>query len=140
MTTCPSCKGNKGGEAFVCGPNVHGLRWTPCSTCNATGEITEEHLARIEYGRLMREDRIRRRLTVREEAKRLGVSSMAEWSGIENGREPETEEGRKALELRRGERLQPPPEEPKHAYRAPADWPGGLCLDCGRTKGAGVHG
>jgi len=38
-------------------------------------------------------------LTVREDAERLGVN-VVEMSHIEHGREPETEEGRKALEVR----------------------------------------
>jgi hypothetical protein len=100
QVTCPSCKGRKGGDALVCGPGVSGMRWMPCSTCKATGEVTPEHVARIEYGRLMRQDRFRRRLTQREEASRLGCG-LGEWSRIEHGDEPETEEGRQALAARR---------------------------------------
>jgi hypothetical protein len=138
LITCPSCKGRKGGQAMVCGPNVHGMRWMPCSTCKATGQVTEAHLARIEYGRLMRQDRIRRHMTMREEAARLGCG-IGEWSRIEHGDEPETEEGRRALELRRGEQLRPPPEHipERHKYESPAGWV--LCSRCGKGPLADVH-
>jgi hypothetical protein len=137
---CPSCKGAGESRGIACGPGGCDLRAFKCFTCKGAREITDEHAARIEYGRLMSQDRIRRRLTVREEAARLGCG-LGEWSRIEHGDEPETEEGRRALASRREERLQPPPEhlEPTHAYRAPADWPGALCVDCGRTSTAAIH-
>lgn len=139
MLTCPSCKGRKGGTAFVCGPGSDGMRWMACSTCKGSGEVAEEHAARIQYGRLMVADRRRRNLTLREEAARLGVS-FGEWSRIENGGEPETDEGRRALETRRGERLRPPPEHipDRHVYEAPAGgWT--LCARCGKGPLADVH-
>lgn len=140
MITCPSCKGSKGGNALVCGPGVSGVRWMPCSTCKATGTVTHAHLVRIEYGRLMCQDRIRRRSTVREEAARLGCG-LGEWSRIEHGDEPETEEGRRALGVRRGEELKPPPENmpDRHRYQAAEGWPNSLCTRCGKPGTADVH-
>ncbi|MDQ3802952.1 MAG: hypothetical protein M3416_03750 [Acidobacteriota bacterium] len=96
---CPSCDGRKGGMAFVCGPGSDGMRWMPCSTCKGTGEITVAHLERIRQSKPMRADRVSRRVTLHEEAKRLGCN-MGEWSRIEAGGEPETEAGARALAAR----------------------------------------
>lgn len=73
---CPRCEGRQGGQAFVCGPNVGGIRWMKCSTCDGSGEITEEYYVRIQEGRRFYADRVARRATVREEA----VDSVAPLS------------------------------------------------------------
>lgn len=48
---------------------------------------------------IIRQDRIARRLTIRDEGARLKVD-FPEWSRIEAGREPETESGKRALAIR----------------------------------------
>jgi hypothetical protein len=136
---CPSCKGAGQSHGIMCGPAGCRTGALKCSTCDGSGVVTHEHLARIEYGRLMRQDRVRRRLTLREEAARLGCG-FAEWSRIECGNEPETKEGRHALAARRGERLRPPREDvpDRHAFTASEGWT--LCTLCGKTSTADVHG
>lgn len=99
---CPKCEGRKGGDAFVCGRNVGGIRWMTCSTCKGTGEITDEQNDRIQEGRAFAVERMDRRQTVRKEAERLGCS-VVEVSDIEHGREPQSEAGKKALLKRRAE-------------------------------------
>jgi DnaJ-class molecular chaperone len=89
MTTCPHCEGPKKVGAFVDGVR-NGKRWgafeqIPCFTCNGTGEVTPEHMARICEGKRRREDRKARGLSLRQESVRLGIS-MQELSEIERGR------------------------------------------------------
>jgi hypothetical protein len=100
---CPSCDGRKETFVMACGPKGGWQGYRPCDRCKGTGEITKEHVERIRLGKIMREDRVNaRRVTQREEAARLGCG-IGEWSQIEYGKEPETEEGRKALETRLNE-------------------------------------
>lgn len=99
MITCPSCKGKGSGWGFMCGPSGDRVGEIPCSRCKRTGEITEEHAQRIEVGNLMHHERIARGVTLREEAKRLGAN-FGEWSRIEYGSIPETEDGRLAFTKR----------------------------------------
>jgi hypothetical protein len=96
---CPSCDGRKETFVMACGPKGGWQGYMPCNRCEGTGEVTEGDLGRIELARKIRHDRIERRVVMREEAARMGVS-LGEWSRIENGKGPETEEGRKALETR----------------------------------------
>jgi hypothetical protein len=96
---CPGCNGRKETFVMACGPKGGWQGYRPCYRCGGTGEVTEGDLKRIEVARKLRQDRIERRLVLREEAARLGVS-FPEWSRIENGKETETEEGRRALEIR----------------------------------------
>ena len=87
------CRGSGGGASIVV---------MKCFTCGGVGAITSEQKAAIDFGEMMREDRIKRRETYRTEAARLGVD-YAEWSRIEDGRLPETEAGRQALTKRHEE-------------------------------------
>lgn len=64
--------------------------------------MTLEQIAMMKAAEVIRKDRIARRLSIREEGKRLQVD-FAEWSRIEAGRAPETDAGRRALETRRKE-------------------------------------
>jgi hypothetical protein len=96
---CPGCNGRKETFVMACGPKGGFQGYRPCYRCKGTGEVTEGDLRRMELARKIRQDRVERRVVMREEAARLGVS-IADYSNIENGREPETEEGRKALETR----------------------------------------
>lgn len=91
---CPTCKGEKKllGLFPVYGPDHTGERKPyielPCRTCNATGEITEVHATRIEYGRALRAERISRGVGLREEAEMYGMDP-SELSDIEHGRLPQ---------------------------------------------------
>jgi hypothetical protein len=109
MITCTHCDGRKESLVMACGPKggYHGMM--ACSTCKGTGEITEAHGERIKQGKLMREERIERRVVVREEAKRLGVD-LGAWSRIEQGGEPQADAERNALALRLEELAQLPPK------------------------------
>ena len=83
---CPSCEGEKRIMALVKYADKP-CEYTQinCSTCLGTGEITEEHWKRIERGKVMREDRLRRSLSQSEEAKRLGMTHIA-YSKLEHGK------------------------------------------------------
>lgn len=83
---CPVCEGQKGGPGHV---NYGGARpcefkWIDCFRCKGTGAIPDEQAAWIEEGKKRRADRVSRDVSLREEAKRLGISS-AELSAIEHG-------------------------------------------------------
>jgi hypothetical protein len=89
---CPSCNGAKRLFAFWDGRDkdgkaTSGSGMVNCFTCDGAGEITEEHARRIAAGRARMEARIARRVTLKEEADRLGITP-AELSAIESGREP----------------------------------------------------
>ena len=73
---CPTCQGKQKLSAILCGSAGCQAGSIPCSTCNGTGQITDEHLKRITKGNFMRLDRINRGLTLREEATRLGVTAI----------------------------------------------------------------
>lgn len=83
--TCPHCNG-KGKDLIFTTRNMSG-QMTPCTTCGATGIITVEHMKRITKGKAMRDDRVARMLSQREEAARLGIDPMA-LNDMERGREP----------------------------------------------------
>jgi hypothetical protein len=80
---CPHCNGSGFHQAISCGDAGCQPKQVPCFTCESAGEITEEHMARVEAGRKLREDRVARGLTLSQEAERLGVSreslSKREW-------------------------------------------------------------
>lgn len=99
--TCPDCKGKGDSMAFVCGSRCD-FRAVQCSTCKGSGSVTPERVVFMKEAEVIRKDRMGRDLSIREEAKRLHVD-FAEWSRIEGGRFPETEAGKRALEIRRGE-------------------------------------
>jgi DnaJ-class molecular chaperone len=84
--TCPDCGGR--GESFVHLSTTTGgyTRWMDCMTCGGATVISVEHGERIAEGNRRREDRKTRLMTLRDEAKRLGISP-SELSRIENGRE-----------------------------------------------------
>lgn len=84
---CGSCDGS--GKSFAhinsTDPAQHGFQWINCMTCGGAGTISEAHAERIAKGRQMRDDRVKRGLSLREEADRLGIS-VVELSAIEWGR------------------------------------------------------
>lgn len=80
--TCPSCNGAKGHGGISC-PGFKTF-WMECDLCQGTGAITAKKLKRYEAGKEKQKDRRARGLTLREEAKRLGISPT-ELSKIERG-------------------------------------------------------
>lgn len=96
--TCPSCKGKGESMGFVCGTRCD-YRAMKCFTCGGSGAVSQEQIRLMELAELVRKDRIARRLSIREEGKRLNVD-FAEWSRIEGGRKPETQSGARALATR----------------------------------------
>lgn len=83
---CPSCKGQKGGMAHINrGDDPHTFEWIDCRICGGAGRVTREHMARIQEGVKLRADRIARDLSLYEEARRLGISTV-ELSDMETGR------------------------------------------------------
>lgn len=101
QVTCPSCHGKGEGMGFACGTRCD-YRAIKCFTCEGTGTVSQERLRLMELAEIVRKDRIARRLSIREEGKRLNVD-FAEWSRIEGGRPPESEHGKRALNIRYGE-------------------------------------
>lgn len=86
---CPRCQGVGANEALVCGRRAAGgfcdQRRLKCSTCGGRGRVTRELLLRIQEGERLRRDRVARSISLREEAKRLGISPV-ELSHREQGR------------------------------------------------------
>lgn len=87
--TCPRCAGRGEHEE-----RVYGIRegqyqcwWheTLCRQCDGLGFIDAATAARLERGRLLREDRVARRVGLAEEARRLGMSPC-ELAHLEGGR------------------------------------------------------
>lgn len=91
MTTliCPSCGGKGQTLCHVDGSRdgqpFGETRLMACSTCDGRKEITSEHQMRIIEGERRRDDRKARLMSLREEAKRLGISPV-ELADIEWGR------------------------------------------------------
>ncbi len=88
MVTCPDCKGEGKLYGLLCSGGHGGpahIGSIPCPRCKGKSTITKEDLERIAAGKLIREDRIRRRVTMRAEANRLGIDVL-EYSKLESGR------------------------------------------------------
>ena len=81
---CPSCNGAKTTAAIICGDACR-TGQLPCSLCLGKGAITQERQAAYENGKAMRADRVGRRVSLSEEAKRLGISARV-LSDLEFGR------------------------------------------------------
>lgn len=99
MITCPSCIGNGNSEGFACGPAGGRYTTLPCSVCKGAGKVSLETASHYTLGRAMAKERQGRDMSLREEAKRLGIG-VVDLSDIEHGREPRTEAGKAALEKR----------------------------------------
>lgn len=85
--TCPHCDGK--GETFVFINTGYDYRghtsgFRPCPTCKGEQVISESQAKAIADGRAMRDARVSRRETLRDAAKRMGVSP-AELSKRERG-------------------------------------------------------
>lgn len=83
---CPGCKGNKLACISVGNiPDAKAFGWYKCSRCAGTGEVTPELDAAWLQGQDSRDHRIRRKETIRDAARRLGMT-IAELCDFENGR------------------------------------------------------
>jgi hypothetical protein len=85
MKICPFCNGAKVIAGIGCGKDGCRVMEVACFDCKGTGQMTEEQLERVAEGRRRQRDRMSRDMTLREEAKRLGISAR-ELSDIEHGR------------------------------------------------------
>ena len=74
MVKCPHCNGP--GELQLVHIHPGGWRRQRCRTCDGTNQIDAELARRMEMGRLLRQRRIDRTLSLREEAKRIGASPV----------------------------------------------------------------
>jgi hypothetical protein len=76
---CPHCS-NPGELQLVhvrCAPPaVSGWRHQPCRTCDGTNQINDEYGRRLTVGQTLRQSRVARIESLRENAKKLGVSPV----------------------------------------------------------------
>lgn len=72
LKECPRCKGEKITWGFAC----PGFKYVemPCEQCKGKGEVPESMTDWIKEGAKLRDDRLAREMTLRKEAKRLGIS------------------------------------------------------------------
>jgi len=86
---CPACHGATGNAGIGCGPEGCKVMVIPCRYCSALGTVSKERAEEIDRkiteGDGLREDRKKRGLSLREEARRLGISA-AKLSDREFGR------------------------------------------------------
>ena len=80
---CPRCKGEKVIHGFGC-PGFKPIA-IPCPQCDGSGSVISEMAQWIEHGKKLRDERVKRRITLREMAKFKGLSAV-ELSDIELGR------------------------------------------------------
>lgn len=85
--TCPRCNGKKESWAILCGNGQSRQGNVSCSACKGEGAITADHMERIIEGEAMRQNRLSRGLSGREEAKRLGLDPIT-LNHLEHGRLP----------------------------------------------------
>lgn len=85
LWTCPRCGGSKSSEAFVDGPRFNGIRLIDCVLCKGAGVVSEAQFEWWQTGQSHYRARVDRGESVRECARRLGISA-ADLSGMEHGR------------------------------------------------------
>lgn len=75
---CPVCLGSPKSIAhFNMGENKpHEWREIECDACEGTGRVTQHRMDAITEGKKLRQDRIERNMSLREEAQRLGISPV----------------------------------------------------------------
>jgi hypothetical protein len=85
---CPRCNGSKtivaAHVSYANGSHGYGVPF-PCDQCAGSGEVPDEMAEWIQAGSAMREERLQRRVTLREEAKRRGMNPV-ELSRMEFGK------------------------------------------------------
>ena len=82
MITCPECKGKKQVVIFFC--TYPGMGVVPCHVCDGKGTIENEQLKMKEFGEQVKADRIKRKVLLRDEAKRLNID-VTKLSKLERG-------------------------------------------------------
>ena len=84
LVTCPHCSGDKLVTVHVNRGSASKNSWDriDCPLCDGTGAITSEVQARVDKARAIREARIAAGRSLRDEAKRLGIS-VVECSKLE---------------------------------------------------------
>lgn len=80
---CPDCNGKGETAGIVCPPGE--LRYIKCSMCSGTGQLSHVQEKWISDGIALRNDRVKRGLSLREEAQRLGITEY-HLSQREHGR------------------------------------------------------
>lgn len=81
---CPQCKGERGFDALVNRGGDCTMERVPCSTCGGEGDMDPGYPARLAAGQVLRDDRLARRESLGEAARRMGVTIM-ELSDREHG-------------------------------------------------------
>ena len=94
MTECPACAGY--GQAYRLVHVADGLDRNrtgivPCSTCNGSGRITAALARHLATAERHRQDRVDRKVSLRDEAAVLGITPR-ELGDREHGRAPWPEE------------------------------------------------
>lgn len=71
---CPDCKGKKEIFGIGCGENIHCRpMFLPCLRCNGIGKVPNEMKEWIKTGNKYRRIRLKKRITLRKQAKKLGI-------------------------------------------------------------------
>lgn len=83
--TCPDCNGAGGADGIVCGSFGCREARLRCGLCGGTGKVTPLKAEWFKRGRAMREARVAACRTLRDEAKRRGLTQV-ELSKMEQGR------------------------------------------------------
>jgi len=87
METCPECKGEKRFWALMHYEHKCEWGWMSCYVCGGKGIVTQQKVKLRRYGESIRIDRIKRGLSMREEATRLKLTPY-EYSCRETGKVP----------------------------------------------------
>lgn len=87
VEACPQCKGRGAGEGFITKADGCSYGAIKCSLCEGTGEVSWLRLERLRVGELLRQERLSRDKSGREEAKRIGVDVIV-LNHLEHGRGP----------------------------------------------------
>jgi ribosome-binding protein aMBF1 (putative translation factor) len=82
---CRECRGAKSSFAITCSDRGCRTGMRACSFCKGEGRVSSEAAERGRTGQAMRDARVKRGFTQREEAMRLGISWI-ELNDIEHGR------------------------------------------------------
>ena len=87
MITCPACRGSKVGFAVMCSEGKCRTGSIACSVCNGAGQISSELAERMRKGDVMRKTRVKRGITIMQQADFLGVDPKL-LNDVEFGRLP----------------------------------------------------
>jgi|GEM_PF-2266230 len=82
--TCPECHGNSTSTAIVCGTQGCRTVSRKCPVCQGRGHVSEERARLWIRGQMLRKDRLMRQETLRQAARRMGITEV-ELSKMERG-------------------------------------------------------